>query len=260
MENHQTRCIKIHFNSFRNNAREWVYQILFGFLRPDMKFRCWYYKTVVQKLNSIFFVGKYNGENYFCWIGPLSFSPTLKQNVLKKKEFLSVENEVWWILKMEIFDYQRKILMCANINWSFLKFWQFWWRVKLAFTSPLQKKIIKNWPLYHRFRKKEEKNGLYIFVSASPAVFLFRWFKKELRTPLPPVWKSSLLLFLFQKNLIVSSWYNSDFTIARSLGALVSWCCYQEWQKLGNIRIKLSSDLSKQLSWNLSRFLKLMVS
>ena len=141
MENHQTRCIKIHFNSFRNNAREWVYQILFGFLRPDMKFRCWYYKTVVQKLNSIFFVGKYNGENYFCWIGPLSFSPTLKQNVLKKKEFLSVENEVWWILKMEIFDYQRKILMYANINWSFLKFWQFWWRVKLAFTSPFQKKL-----------------------------------------------------------------------------------------------------------------------
>ena len=81
--------------------------------------------------------------------------------------------------------------------------------------------------------KNKKKIGLYITVSASPAVFLFRWFKKELRTPLPPVWKSSLLLFLFQKKLIVSSWYNSDFTIARSLGARGSWCCYQEWQKLG---------------------------
>ena len=79
-------------------------------------------KTLVQKLNSIFFVGKYNGENYFCWIGPLSLSPTLKQNVPKIKEFLSIENEAWWILKMEMFDFQRKILMYANINWSSLKF------------------------------------------------------------------------------------------------------------------------------------------
>ena len=191
MENHQTRCIKIHFNSFRNNAREWVYQILFGFLRPDMKFRCWYYKTVVQKLNSIFFVGKYNGENYFCWIGPLSFSPTLKQNVLKKKEFLSVENEVWWILKMEIFDYQRKILMYANINWSFLKFWQFWWRVKLAFTSPLQKKNNKKWPLYHRFRKKKKKMA---FISLFQPAQLF-FFSADSR-------KSWELPFLLSKKVV----------------------------------------------------------
>ena len=70
MKNHQTRRIIILFNSFRNNAKGLVYEILFGFLLPDMKFWCWYYKTLVQKLNSIFFVGKYNGENYFCWIGP----------------------------------------------------------------------------------------------------------------------------------------------------------------------------------------------